>query len=687
MDHPHIAKVLDGGLTEDKRPFFIMELVNGLPLTKFCDEANLAIPDRLALFIPICQAVQHAHQKGIIHRDLKPSNILVTFVDGKPIPKIIDFGVAKAIGEKLVDSSMTTQFGTIVGTLEYMAPEQAGLSGNDIDTRADIYSLGVILYELLTGLVPFDPNRLKQATLDEIIRMLREEEPSKPSTRLSIEQSLPSRAATRQIDPTKLTKLLRGELDWVVMKCLEKQRSRRYETADSLARDIQRYLGNEPVEARPPNTGYRLRKFVSRNKVQVVAASLVVFVLLLGIVGTTWGLIRAEQSAKAEREAKLDADAKRLEAETEKQRANEFRDKALEILRPTIAEDIWMLVGDKGELEPNTKKYLETIADRWLVFARLDGTDEKTRSIQAEGSFRVASFWYLLGRFNDAWMEYEKAISICKELIEQFPDNPRYQQDLARVHNNLAMMLDAEGKKEEARREFEKAHKLLEKLTKEFPQVPIYQLDLGDSYCNLGDSLQASGQSTERLDWFGKAIQTLTAVHDQNPQELMVQQILLKSLSNRVATLLKLEKHAETIKDYDKMIELGTKVQQGIFRHRRALSLLRINRTEEAVEEVVQLLKSYYWDRNGLYDFSCIYAVASSKIPQKKEEYQNLAMELLQRAVRQGWKDVDHMMKDGDLDSLRDRDDFKKLLESLIKAKEIQDQKKEIPKNSSPSSK
>jgi WD40 repeat protein len=314
MDHPSIARVFDGGLTEDRRPYFVMELVNGLPLTKFCDEAKLGIRQRLELFTPICQAVQHAHQKGIVHRDLKPANILVSIVDGRGVPKIIDFGVAKAVAGKLLDESLTTQFGAVVGTLEYMSPEQAGFAGEDIDTRADIYSLGVILYELLTGLRPINARRLKKAALTEMVRIIKEEEPSKPSTRLSTDESAPSMAALRQTEPKKLTALLRGELDWVVMKCLEKQRDRRYETANGLARDIQRYLADEPVEARPPSAGYRLAKFVKRHKGQVIAASLVLLALLAGMTGTTWGLIEAKQQegrandrAEGERLARIEA--------------------------------------------------------------------------------------------------------------------------------------------------------------------------------------------------------------------------------------------------------------------------------------------------------------------------------------------------------------------------------------------
>src|SRR5262249_4315898 len=279
---------------------------------------KLTPKDRLELFVPICQAVQHAHQKGIVHRDLKPSNILMTMIDGEPVPKVIDFGVAKATAGKLTDESLSTQFGAVVGTLEYMSPEQAGFSGQDIDTRADIYSLGVILYELLTGLRPIDAKRLKKAALTEMIRIIQEEDPSKPSTRLSTDESLPSLAALRQTEPSKLMAMLRGELDWVVRKCLEERRARRCGTGDARARARQRDLVDEGVEARPASAGYRFGKLLKRNKGPVVAASLLLLALLLGIAGTTFGLIRAERAraeeakrAEGERLAKLEAEAER----------------------------------------------------------------------------------------------------------------------------------------------------------------------------------------------------------------------------------------------------------------------------------------------------------------------------------------------------------------------------------------
>ncbi|HEV3386682.1 MAG TPA: serine/threonine-protein kinase, partial [Gemmata sp.] len=308
MDHPNIAKVLDAGVSDDGRPYFVMELIKGVPFTKYCDEAKLSPRERLELFVPVCQAVQHAHQKGIIHRDLKPSNILIGLYDGRPVPKVIDFGVAKATGPQLGEQSIYTEVGTMIGTLEYMSPEQAELNNLDIDTRSDIYALGVILYELLTGGVPFSRKEMKAAGFAEMLRIIKEVEPPRPSTRLSGSGTLPNVAALRHIEPNKLMRLIRGELDWIVMKCLEKDRTRRYETANGLARDVQRYLADEVVEARPPSAGYRLKKFVSRHKGQVFAAGAVAAVLVLGIAGTTFGMVRASNAAEEERVAKNKAE-------------------------------------------------------------------------------------------------------------------------------------------------------------------------------------------------------------------------------------------------------------------------------------------------------------------------------------------------------------------------------------------
>ena len=290
MEHPNIAHVFDGGETSSGRPFFVMELVRGVPITSFCDQNHLSVRKRLGLFVDVCQAVQHAHQKGIIHRDIKPTNVLVTLHDDRAVVKVIDFGVAKATGQQLTEKTLFTNFAQMIGTPLYMSPEQAQMSGLDVDTRTDIYALGVLLYELLTGTTPFDGERLRTVGYDEMRRIIREEEPARPSTRMStLGQAANTASANRQSDPKRLRQLLCGELDWIVMKALEKDRNRRYETASAFAADVQRYLNDEPVQACPPSAGYRLGKFLRRNKGPALAAALVV----LALVGAGIGSIEA----------------------------------------------------------------------------------------------------------------------------------------------------------------------------------------------------------------------------------------------------------------------------------------------------------------------------------------------------------------------------------------------------------
>jgi tetratricopeptide (TPR) repeat protein len=300
MDHPNIAKVFDGGETAGGRPYFVMELVRGVPITQFCDDHRLTPRQRLELFGDVCKAVQHAHQKGIIHRDIKPSNVLVVSHDGTPVVKVIDFGIAKAVGQRLTDKTVYTQLTQMVGTPLYMSPEQAGMSGLDVDTRTDVYALGVLLYELLTGTTPFDKERLRTAAYDEVCRIIREEEPPKPSTRLSTLGAAASAVSVnRQTDPRHLRQLVRGELDWVVMKALEKDRTRRYESASAFAQDVQRYLHDEPVQAGPPSAAYRLRKFARRHRGPLLAAAVIFLLLAGGAAGTTAGLVQAVQARRA----------------------------------------------------------------------------------------------------------------------------------------------------------------------------------------------------------------------------------------------------------------------------------------------------------------------------------------------------------------------------------------------------
>jgi eukaryotic-like serine/threonine-protein kinase len=298
MDHPNIAKVLDAGATETGRPFFVMELVRGIKITEFCDQNHLSTRERLELFMKVCQAVQHAHQKGIIHRDLKPSNILVTLHDGVPVPKVIDFGIAKATEGRLTDLTIYTELHQFIGTPAYVSPEQAEMSGLDIDTRSDIYSLGVLLYELLTGKTPFDAKELMAAGLDQMRRTIREQEPVRPSTRLGtmLEGERTTTAQHRHTEVPRLIHLLRGDLDWIVMRCLEKDRARRYDTANGLAMDIQRHLKSEPVVARPPSAAYKAQKFIRRNRVMATAAMIVALVLMLGALVSTREAFRANRA-------------------------------------------------------------------------------------------------------------------------------------------------------------------------------------------------------------------------------------------------------------------------------------------------------------------------------------------------------------------------------------------------------
>jgi serine/threonine protein kinase len=416
MDHPNIARVLDAGATASGRPYFVMELVKGVPITRYCDERRLTPRQRLELFAPVCQAVQHAHTKGIIHRDLKPSNVLVALYDGRPAPKVIDFGVAKATGQKLTDRTLFTEFGAVVGTLEYMSPEQAELNQLDIDTRSDVYSLGVLLYELLTGTTPFERKRLKNASLLEMLRVIREQEPPRPSTRLSTAEGLPAIAANRGLEPRKLSGVLRGELDWIVMKCLEKDRNRRYETANGLARDVQRYLADEPVQACPPSWSYQVGKFLRRHRLAFAAAATAAAALVLAVVAllVSNSLIRAEHE----------------QTRREYQRAEKQRAQAAVVIKFLTVD----LLGEASPEKNSRDKQVtvEELLDR--AARKIENNPQMADQPEVEATIRLAigDTYFKLGVLAEAQKHLSRAVELRRSALgPEHPDTLAAQEALA----------------------------------------------------------------------------------------------------------------------------------------------------------------------------------------------------------------------------------------------------------------
>jgi eukaryotic-like serine/threonine-protein kinase len=579
MDHTNIAKIFDAGTTDTGRSYFAMELVHGERITAYCDRHRLPLEERLTLFVPVCQAVQHAHQKGIIHRDIKPSNVLVAVVDDQPVPKIIDFGVAKAMAQPLTEQSVFTEQGQLIGTPEYMSPEQAEMSNLDIDTRSDIYSLGVLLYELLTGDLPFDRRTLRQAGLDEIRRIIREVEPPKPSTKIStLGAGSRENADKRRSDPQSLRRRLRQELDWIVMKTLEKDRTRRYATAMALAEDIQRYLTREPVQAGPPGNWYRFSKYARRYRmplgiVAVFAAFLVAITLL-----AVRGYYRESSLRTAAETAEKKAVEEHLRAEREKEKAKANFEMALDAVKKYYTQ-----VADDPRLKPHNletlrrdllesanefyEKLINQEADDthlqlervWAYIARgeiemaignrseaetayknaLAGATRLTRIYGEPASVVLTNSLHNLGclyaetgRAKEAETAYQAALPLLKILMEMHPEIPRYQDGLATLQGDLGNLYYSTGRADEAEAAYKEAIAVQKILAEKDPESPKYQNNLASFLNNLGLLYQAAGRATETEMAYKEALAIFQILAEKHPEAPEYQKNLASSHDN-----------------------------------------------------------------------------------------------------------------------------------------------------------
>jgi serine/threonine protein kinase/Flp pilus assembly protein TadD len=513
MEHPNIAKVLDAGSTPSGRPYFVMELVKGIAITAYCDRESLSLFERLELFVHVCQAVQHAHQKGIIHRDLKPSNVLVTLQDGAPLVKVIDFGIAKALGQQLTDKTLYTGFAELIGTPLYMAPEQMALSNVDVDTRSDIYALGVLLYELLTGTPPFDTDRLKAVDYDEMRRILREEEPPKPSTRIStLGQAATTISSQRRSDPRQLSQLFRGELDWIVMKALEKERARRYETASALAADVQRYLDDEPVQACPPSAAYRLRKFVRRNRGALAAASLMVAALLVAAVGLLVSNIRIAHGQALTKKQRDEAEANFSKARqavhdqlTLVSQSTLFNTPGFQELRKQLLESALSYYEDFLRQRPDDPALQADVAAAHLRLFQLDVAIYGTLNPEAMGHLdqAVTIVEKLIRDRGSESVLYRPLAGFTKPETSLY--NTIYSAPKAQVPESVALAL------------YHRAAAAWEVLVRDNPAELGFASDLATFYSVLQELLAAVGRSAEALDYARKALALREQIAQADP--------------------------------------------------------------------------------------------------------------------------------------------------------------------------
>ncbi len=559
MDHPNIAKVLDAGATETGRPFFVMELVRGIKITDYCNQNQLSIKERLDLFILVCKAIQHAHQKGIIHRDIKPSNILVSAHDGMPVPKVIDFGIAKATEGRLTDSTVYTQLHQFMGTPAYMSPEQAEMSGLDIDTRSDIYSLGVVLYELLTDLTPFDAEKLAASGIDGVRKTIREQEPLRPSTRLAAlkHEELTTTAKHRSVEAPRMVHSLRGDLDWIVMKCLEKDRTRRYETANGLALDIQRHLSCEPVLARPPSRLYEFQKTVRRHRFGFTTAAAIILVLAAGILLSAWQAANARQAAK--------------QARYEQERADQVA---------SFLKDMLKTVGPSVARGRDTTLLREILTN---TVARLDKEFSNRPEVEADLRHVIGRTYRDLGDYAAAIAMERRVLELRRKLFGDRNDG------VGEALSELAVAVGLQGDWAQAERLQRQALAIRrEKLGSDHPVV-------ADMYNNLGLILQNGG----KLRQSSEALQAALAIKERTlkpPNEKLADaQLNLSLLLSELGDFAEGEKHARVaLKAYRELFgENLPKDKIGMALHNLAKNLGGEGRLDEAERSVRDAMKIY----------------------------------------------------------------------------------------------
>lgn len=687
MDHPNVARVLDAGTTGSGLPYFVMELVQGVTITDFCDKNSLDTRDRLKLFADVCRAVQHAHQKGIIHRDIKPSNIMVTLHDGKPVVKVIDFGIAKALNQQLTEKSIYTAYGQMIGTPSYMSPEQAEMSGLGIDTRSDIYSLGVLLYELLTGVTPVDVKRLRSSAYAEMLRIIREEEPARPSDKVStLGEQATIVAKHRHTDPQQLRRDLSGELDWIVMRCLEKERGRRYDTANGLARDIERYLADETVEACPPSFRYRIGKTIRRNRGPVLAASLLFVTLSAGIVGTTWGLLRAnKESARARDSAALAIaearKAKEAAAEelVQRQRADSEA-AASKAVRNFLQEDLLRqssIIHQAETIGPNGKSgeflhdpTIKQLLDRAAIELAPDKIESKLTNntfVQAE-VLKAVGDAYLGVAPREALEPLNRAIGLYEHALGH-----EHPSTLSARHS-LGIALDAVGRSKEAATCLESVLQARSRVLRlwhvdtvstrdyfgrtllstdvkravdffeQFSRDAVLQLgaehnQTGKARYHLAYALREAGRINEGL----RILEELSSTVDKS--ELAMGHPYYVALESELGAMYRQAKrHQEAVTHFENALKSPAAMSQHIMgvrksiRHQLGFSYLEIGQTDDAIATFEQNVEE---SQPGIHMAMSLQALA--KALQKKDVDRSIEIHEKARQMRNEFRDGKHV--------------------------------------------